>query len=217
MNKITFNQIKAILFDLDGTLWNEQPFKKLALKELFYSIAKKNKITIKKAQEIFEKYILEAERKGIVYNWVTVFKQLGDLSYIDILKKQKKLIRPYPYVKRTLSYLNKKYICAIVTDGARDYTLLKLHFLSLIRYFSLIVTTDDTHSMKPSPRPYFFALNKLKLDPKDCLVVGDQPKDVISGKSAGMFTALIKTRRFKPDIAKPDIIISSIKSLLRIL
>jgi phosphoglycolate phosphatase-like HAD superfamily hydrolase len=59
--------------------------------------------------------------------------------------------------------------------------------------FDIILAREDTVKTKPSPEPVEFALSNLNIEPGHCLVVGDHPYDVISGREAGVFTAGLLT------------------------
>jgi HAD superfamily hydrolase (TIGR01549 family) len=59
--------------------------------------------------------------------------------------------------------------------------------------FDIILAREDTVKTKPSPEPVELALSNLSIKPKHCLVVGDHPYDVISGREAGALTAGVLT------------------------
>ncbi len=73
---------------------------------------------------------------------------------------------------------------------------------------------------KPEPLLFEMALEKLGVDPGDCLMVGDRPDTDIAGAAAiGMKTALVRTGRFRPgeayppDLPKPDFDVESLSEL----
>ena len=49
-----------------------------------------------------------------------------------------------------------------------------------------IVCGDSTHFSKPHPEPLLEAARQLNIEPGLCLYVGDDERDVIAGRSAGM-------------------------------
>ncbi len=59
--------------------------------------------------------------------------------------------------------------------------------------FDIVISREDTAETKPSPEPVLLALSKLDIKPEHCLVVGDHPYDVISGREAGALTAGVLT------------------------
>lgn len=59
--------------------------------------------------------------------------------------------------------------------------------------FDIVISREDTVETKPSPEPVNYALSKLEIKPEHCLVVGDHPYDIESGKGAGALTAGVLT------------------------
>ncbi|HEX4919893.1 MAG TPA: HAD family hydrolase [Candidatus Bathyarchaeia archaeon] len=56
------------------------------------------------------------------------------------------------------------------------------------QYFRSVVTPDDLPEVKPSPVPFSKAMREIGVKPSDCVVVGDEPVDMIGGKKAGALT-----------------------------
>ncbi len=73
---------------------------------------------------------------------------------------------------------------------------------------------------KPEPFLYQMALERLAVEPADCVMVGDRPDTDIEGaQRLGMKTALVRTGRFRPgeplpDGVRPDWDVTSLKALL---
>ncbi|MEI6850610.1 MAG: HAD family phosphatase [Candidatus Saccharibacteria bacterium] len=76
-------------------------------------------------------------------------------------------------------------ICAIVSSGLREGLDNKLDVLGIRKYFSVIVSGSDVEEHKPSPEPYLYAIKKLGLAPKDCVIIEDSLTGVQAGQSAG--------------------------------
>ena len=76
-------------------------------------------------------------------------------------------------------------ICAIVSSGQRGGLDIKLDTLGIRQYFSIIVTGSDVSEHKPHPDPYLYALKKLELPVKQCVVIEDSLTGVQAGLAAG--------------------------------
>lgn len=76
-------------------------------------------------------------------------------------------------------------ICAIVSSGLREGLDIKLNVLGIRQYFSVIVTGSDVKQHKPHPEPYLYALKKLGLPAKDCIIFEDSLTGVQAGQAAG--------------------------------
>ena len=95
-----------------------------------------------------------------------------------------------------------------------------LNLFQLSPFFDCLVGYDDTEKHKPNPDPIFKALECLKLDPCDALMVGDSPYDLLCGKNAGTFTAVVKYTEHSLKTLldlKPDFVLNQIQDLSEIL
>lgn len=73
-------------------------------------------------------------------------------------------------------------MCAIVSSGLRKGLDIKLVLLGIRQYFSVIVTGDDVDEHKPNPAPYLFALKRLNLSAKDCVIFEDSQTGIQAAK-----------------------------------
>jgi 2-phosphoglycolate phosphatase len=76
----------------------------------------------------------------------------------------------------------------IVTNKASRYTRPLLERLALSHRTVAIVCGDSTANAKPHPEPLLAAAKMLELDGADCVYVGDAERDIIAGRAAGMKT-----------------------------
>jgi pyrophosphatase PpaX len=119
-----------------------------------------------------------------------------------------------------LDWLKSKGIkIGVVTDRRIliGYVKPTLEFLGLNKFVDVLVTRKETGEGKPSPKPFLFASSKLKVNPSNCLVIGDLPEDILAGKSAGMTTvACLNGYSERENIlkAKPDFSIDKLVSLM---
>ena len=61
----------------------------------------------------------------------------------------------------------------------------------LNEYMDIIVSGDTTEKKKPDPVPIKYALNQIKIDPKDAIMVGDSCIDIEAGFAAGTFVITV--------------------------
>ena len=127
---------------------------------------------------------------------------------------------PYHDAEYTLRTLGKRgYPLALVTDtdgtpGMKRKRVRALPFYDLFE--TVVVAGDDTAKIKPSKTPFVLVAKRLRVSPKKCVYVGDNPKaDVKGAKAVGMQTILVKRRRLKG--ARPTLVIRSLNQLLGIL
>jgi putative hydrolase of the HAD superfamily len=86
-------------------------------------------------------------------------------------------IIPYPGVIETLHRIQQQGLpMGIVTDAHSRDALLRMEKSGLLSYFSGMVTYDMVQVKKPSPEPFLTALEMLKADPCETLLIGDSPR-----------------------------------------
>jgi putative hydrolase of the HAD superfamily len=84
--------------------------------------------------------------------------------------------------------------------------------------FDAVVTFDDSRMKKPGLRPFRLALRKLRVGPRDALVVGDSmSKDMIPARELGMTSVLAEYGRIKPAKGRTDLKIKRFKDLLKLI
>ena len=76
----------------------------------------------------------------------------------------------------------------IVTNKAERFTLPLARTMAVLQGASAVVAGDTTPHPKPHPAPLLEAARRLQLPPAACLYVGDDERDIVAGKAAGMPT-----------------------------
>ncbi len=76
----------------------------------------------------------------------------------------------------------------IVTNKAERFTHPIVAALGLTERASTVVCGDTTPHAKPHPEPLFHAARELQLTPHHCIYVGDDERDIVAGRAAGMRT-----------------------------
>ena len=76
----------------------------------------------------------------------------------------------------------------VVTNKSMRFTGPLTRGIPLFRSARAIVGGDSTAHAKPHPEPLLEAARRLKVEPKQCIYVGDDERDIIAGRAAGMGT-----------------------------
>jgi len=76
----------------------------------------------------------------------------------------------------------------IVTNKAMRYAEPVVRGLALEARAAALIAGDTTPFSKPHPEPLFEAARRLGLSPGDCIYVGDDHRDIVAGRAAGMRT-----------------------------
>lgn len=100
-----------------------------------------------------------------------------------------KYIRAYPGAAETLAALDARGLTmAIVTSKLDQLARRNLDFTGLAKYVPLVVGVEATTKHKPEPEPVLHALEQLGVAAGETVFVGDSPHDVASGNAAGVVT-----------------------------
>lgn len=76
----------------------------------------------------------------------------------------------------------------VVTNKSQRFTQPLTAALPLFASASVIISGDTTPHAKPHPAPLLEAARRLQTDPKHCVYVGDDERDIVAGHAAGMVT-----------------------------
>lgn len=83
---------------------------------------------------------------------------------------------------------------AVVSTSDREWVESHLRRLGLWGKFDDVITREDVKKVKPDPEPYLKAADRLKVEPKNCVVFEDSLNGVRAAKSAGMICVAVPNR-----------------------
>jgi putative hydrolase of the HAD superfamily len=208
-------EIKAVLFDLDNTLIDFMKMKEESCKSALKAMIKKGlKVSFKTGYEKLMKIYFKV---GIESNIAFEEFLKSETGHIDTkilaagineyLRTKNKFLKPYPNVKPTLRKLKKMGLkLAIVTDAPRLKAYQRLVAMRIDDYFDFVIGFDDTGKKKETQIPLKKAIEKLRLEPYEIMMVGDSiKKDVIPTKKTGIVSVFAKygssekVKKIKPD------------------
>ena len=76
----------------------------------------------------------------------------------------------------------------VVTNKSKRFTDPLSQQMSLFATAGAVISGDTTPHAKPHPEPLFEAARRIGVAPEHCVYVGDDERDMIAGKAAGMYT-----------------------------
>ena len=229
--------VKAVIFDLDNTLIDFVKMKKLACEAAVNAMIDNglNASKSKAMNTLFDLFNRHGWEHQKIFQYL--FKELtGRIDYkamsagiVAYRRVKDGLLYSYPGVAPTLRELKAKGLkLAILADAPRIQAWLRLAAMGLHQEFDVVVTFDDVKRKKPAPEPFLLALKKLKVKPREAVMVGDSPqRDIATAQRLGMTTVLAgygsarflsskKTAMQAKSRAKPDFVIKDVRSLLRV-
>ncbi|MFT6131951.1 phosphoglycolate phosphatase [Shewanella sp. Arc9-LZ] len=192
-----WSNIRAIAFDLDGTLIDSVP-----------DLAAATNATL--AQNQYQP-VTEALVRSWVGNGAQVLMQRA-LSYVSAMPEDapdlqvileqimpqfmhhygehlQKHSRLYPGVVDTLQQLKQAgFKLAIVTNKPYRFTVPLLTAFGLDDLFSEVLGGDSLAKMKPDPMPLQHLLKQWQLDESQLLMIGDSKNDILAAKAANVMS-----------------------------
>ena len=82
--------------------------------------------------------------------------------------------------------VGRRHRLGLVTSGDRNRVTRQLREYRLTQIFHARVCGGDTANKKPHPEPLLKALSQMKVDPLECVYVGDTPEDLQMARAAGV-------------------------------
>jgi len=188
--------IKAVIFDIDNTLYPSHEFAELARKNAINAMIRAGlELDEKKIEKELE---LVIRKKGSNYpnhfdDVLKKFKVRNKAKYVAAAvaayHDTKITILPYPEVPNVLLRLrDKKIRLYIASEGLEVKQWDKLLRLQIAQYFDDVFVVDQKEGGK-NKMFYERVSRKIGIEPSECIMVGDkEDKDIIPAKKAGFKT-----------------------------
>ena len=117
--------------------------------------------------------------------------------YWKIVRQNTKTL---PHTKEVLRKLKKKYTLFVLSDAdgeSPNFKIKRVKEVSLNNFFKGFSFGDKLRTTKPDMKFYSYLIKKYKINPKECLMVGDKPQyDLIFAKKLGMTTIWFRHGRW---------------------
>ncbi len=206
---------KGILFDLDGTLIDTSD---LIVRSFQHTFAQHygQPLTPPEIYAFFGKPLRAAmEHYGPdqVEALITTYREFN-LAHHD------QLTTGFAGVSEAIQKLhNAGLLLAIVTSKTKTTAIRGLRLFDMDKYFPIVIGHEECRRHKPDPEPVQLALTQSKLDPAECLMVGDSPFDLASARAAGVKTAAVRWTRLDWQellAEQPDYVLNTMEDLFAI-
>ncbi len=181
---------KYYLFDWDGSLADTLPIWFAGFKKIFANYG------IEVTNEVIGKEVIGdwqgPERLGIA-NSEKFFAEL-EMEVIENLNSVKLNPGAWELVKKIKSRGGK---VAVVTASRKKWVKTALRNNGLRDLVDVFLGKEDVEYVKPDPEAIYKALGLMHGKPNEALMVGDNEKDVVAGKRAGVDTGLYFPQRYR--------------------
>ena len=202
--------LRAVLFDLDGTLLDSFTLHYAAYEVMFARFG------IDMDKELF--------LNSYSPNWYRTYEAFGlaqehwesaNKAWLEAAAGHNSQL--FPGVIEILEELGREYMLGIVTSGSKDRVLREMDRLDIHKYFSALVTGDDITEPKPSPEGLQVAIDKLSIAANQAIYVGDAFADFQMSRAAGVPFIGVESEFANLEYGHAEYEIHSITSLPRVL
>ncbi len=184
--KMIERQARGLIFDMDGTLTDSNPAHLTAWtnackafgfqypREKFYHYAGLSSLLI--AEDLVRQNGLEGKVDPA---------ELSARKEEEFFKVEE-MVKPVPEVLAIVKHFHGQLPLAVGTGRRRSSTMATLEHLDLLKYFDVIVTSDDVTRHKPEPDTFLECARRMDVPPEKCIVFEDAERGLEAARRAGM-------------------------------
>lgn len=212
--------MKAILFDLDGTLLNREATL------ISFCNAQQERFALPVEKQTYLKRVVELDKSGYVRKEI-VYAEIAkefDLSeevehslFDDYMQHFHEYCVPFNGLIETLQSLKQQKLkLGLITNGRHDGQNESIRALSIEEFFDVVLISESEGVAKPDAAIFERALHRLNVKAKDACYIGDHPtNDIEAAKKVGLMTIWKKNELYKDEHA--DHIIDTLPEILAII
>ncbi|HEF9359571.1 TPA: HAD family phosphatase [Campylobacter coli] len=188
------SKIKAILFDMDGVLieakdWHYEALNK-ALRLFGMEISRMEHLTTFDGLPTKDKLKMLSLEKGLPLGLHDFINELKQQYTMDLVHS---LCKPRFHHEYALSKLKEEgYRMAVCSNSIRNTIEIMMQKASLEMYLDFYISNEDVKKSKPNPEMYNKAIERMRLHPKECMIVEDNENGIKAAKASGAHVMIVE-------------------------
>ncbi|HJV20338.1 MAG TPA: HAD family phosphatase [Sediminibacterium sp.] len=221
--KQTINQIvskwniKAVIFDLDGTMIDNNAYHLAAWRQYLTDLG------INITEEEYRKNINGRTNKDAI-EYIYKRTMSNEEAMVYTLEKEalyrrmyQPFIQPVEGLTSLLKFMEQRNIpLGIATSGIRVNIDFMFEHIPVRKFFSAVINSEHITHGKPHPEIFLKTAEALHVSPGSCLVFEDAAVGVKAAKAAGMKVVALTTTQTEPELAEADLIIKDFSDLIHL-
>jgi|YelNatPaOPRAMG01_1025707.scaffolds.fasta_scaffold03392_13 putative hydrolase of the HAD superfamily len=205
-------RVRAVIFDLDNVLVDEEVYKRAAYHDIARFLSAKCQVSEAK---VYHRLVVESKRRGSMYprlfNDLLAWLGVDETCLPNLVKLYAEADAPLVFKPGVESVLKALKACgvklALVTNGTVAAQQNKVKRLGAEAYFDVVVYAREKgpECEKPSAAPYREVLERLGINASEAVCVGDNPyTDFYGARQLGIRTVRVLQGEFKSVRLTPD-------------
>ena len=181
---LDLNRIKALCFDVDGTLSDTDDLYTQKVTRFF------PRPIFNDPSRAARRFVMWMEAPGNALLGLADTVGLDDemvavIHWLSLRRKHSpKKFLLVPGVDEMLKQLHGRFPMSVVSARDERGTMTFLEQFGLVKYFDAVITGLSAPHTKPYPDPVLLAAQKMNVPPQNCLMIGDTTVDIRAGRSA---------------------------------
>lgn len=218
--------IRALLFDLDGTLVDSVPDIAVAVDGLLCDLGRapageaRVRFWVGNGGRMLVRRALAGDVQGVADDDPQLPAAM-EIFFAHYQQSNGRASRLYPGVAEALDAIAARGLpMAVITNKPHRFIAPLFATLGIAQHFPVLVGGDTLAVKKPEPAPLFFACERIGVAPRSALMVGDSKNDIDAARAAGCpVVAVDYGYNYGRPIAddRPDRVVSDLRELLALL
>jgi beta-phosphoglucomutase-like phosphatase (HAD superfamily) len=187
--------IKAVLFDMDGVLidakeWHYETLND-ALAVLGLNISRTEHLAVYDGLPTRKKLEMLTRTRGLppkLHDFLNALKQ--KMTYQAIIEKCRPVFH-HEYALGRLTREGKRVV--VCSNSVRSTVESMMQQSNLLKYLDFFLSNQDVTKAKPDPEIYLTAMERLKLQPHECLILEDNDHGIQAARASGAHVMVVGT------------------------